>query len=78
MPKAAVVIEGLESHTRTATAAINLTHAQGIPKELLTALTDTLIRVPITQAVIYGWYDNEMGSYVNMLCDRIESVAEHL
>ncbi|GAB6094982.1 glyceraldehyde 3-phosphate dehydrogenase NAD-binding domain-containing protein [Desulfatiferula olefinivorans] len=78
MPKAAVVIEGNETHTRTATAAINLSHAQGIPKELLTALPDTLIRVPITQAVIYGWYDNEMGSYVNMLCDRIESVADHM
>jgi glyceraldehyde 3-phosphate dehydrogenase len=28
--------------------------------------------------VIYGWYDNEMGSYVNMLGDRTASIAEHL
>jgi glyceraldehyde 3-phosphate dehydrogenase len=28
--------------------------------------------------VTYGWYDNEMGSYVNMLGDRAVSVAEHM
>lgn len=77
-PKAAVVIEGNETHTRTATASINLNHVPGIPKEIVSSLADAHIRVPVTQAVIYGWYDNEMGSYVNMLCDRIESVAEHL
>ena len=33
-------------------------------------------RYEILQAVIYGWYDNELGSYVNMLGDRTVSVAE--
>jgi glyceraldehyde 3-phosphate dehydrogenase len=37
---------------------------------------EMLVRIPVTQAVIYGWYDNEMGSYVNMLGDRTVSVAE--
>jgi glyceraldehyde 3-phosphate dehydrogenase len=27
---------------------------------------------------MYGWYDNEMGSYVNMLGDRTVSVAENM
>ncbi|MCK5437614.1 MAG: glyceraldehyde-3-phosphate dehydrogenase [Desulfobulbaceae bacterium] len=36
--------------------------------------TDT----PVTQAVIYGWYDNELGSYTNMLGERIISVAEKM
>jgi len=36
----------------------------------------TVVRIPVTQAVIYGWYDNEMGSYVNMLGDRTVSIAE--
>jgi glyceraldehyde 3-phosphate dehydrogenase len=31
--------------------------------------------VPVTQAVIYGWYDNELGSYTNMLGDRTVSIA---
>jgi glyceraldehyde 3-phosphate dehydrogenase len=34
------------------------------------------IEVPVTQVVIYGWYDNELGSYTNMLGDRTVSIAE--
>lgn len=34
------------------------------------------IEVPVTQAVIYGWYDNELGSYTNMLGDRAVSIAK--
>ncbi|MEM5788554.1 MAG: glyceraldehyde-3-phosphate dehydrogenase, partial [Syntrophobacteraceae bacterium] len=34
------------------------------------------IEVPVTQAVIYGWYDNELGSYTNMLGDRTVSIAK--
>jgi glyceraldehyde 3-phosphate dehydrogenase len=33
------------------------------------------IEVPVTQTVIYGWYDNELGSYTNMLGDRTVSIA---
>ncbi|MGC9195663.1 MAG: type I glyceraldehyde-3-phosphate dehydrogenase [Syntrophobacteraceae bacterium] len=33
------------------------------------------IEAPVTQAVIYGWYDNELGSYTNMLRDRTVSIA---
>ena len=33
------------------------------------------IEVPVTQSVIYGWYDNELGSYTNMLGDRTVSIA---
>jgi len=44
--------------------------------KVIASLPNQTIRVPITQAVIYGWYDNEMGSYVNMLGDRTVSVAE--
>ncbi len=77
-PRAAVIIEGHETHTRTAEAAIDLGKVPGLPKDIITLLKDTVVRVPVTQAVIYGWYDNEMGSYVNILGDRTISVAEHL
>jgi len=30
----------------------------------------------VTQTVIYGWYDNELGSYTNMLGDRTVSIAK--
>ncbi len=34
------------------------------------------VEIPVTQAVIYGWYDNELGSYTNMLRDRSVSMAK--
>ena len=45
---------------------------------LIAGLADTTLRIPVTQAVIYGWYDNEMGSYVNMLGDRTVTIAENM
>ncbi len=77
-PKAAAVIEGHETHTRTAEIAVDMDHVPNLPADLAAALKDRVIRVPVTQAVVYGWYDNEMGSYVNMLCDRSISVFESL
>jgi glyceraldehyde 3-phosphate dehydrogenase len=76
LPKVAATIEGHETHTRTAEAAIDLAHIPGLNIDLLSNPSETVIRIPVTQAVIYGWYDNEMGSYVNMLGDRTVSIAE--
>ncbi|MCP4681547.1 MAG: glyceraldehyde-3-phosphate dehydrogenase [Desulfobacterales bacterium] len=76
LPRAAAIVEGHETHTRTAEVAIDMGHVPNLDKELSAALKNMIIRIPVTQAVIYGWYDNEMGSYVNMLCDRISTVAE--
>ena len=78
MPQAAAVIEGHETHTRTAELCIDLTKVPGIPQALLGSLDSTVVRPQVTQAVIYGWYDNEMGGYVHMLGDRTVSVAEHM
>ena len=77
-PKAAAIIEGSETHTRTAEVAIDLENVPGLNQSVLSSLPDTVLRVPVTQTVIYGWYDNEMGSYVNMLGDRCVSIAESL
>jgi glyceraldehyde 3-phosphate dehydrogenase len=76
LPKVAATIEGHETHTRTAEAAIDLANIPGLNIDLLSNPGETVIRIPVTQAVIYGWYDNEMGSYVNMLGDRTVSIAE--
>ncbi len=78
IPRAAAIIEGHETHTRTAELTIDLKKVVGIPNNLLTSMESTIIRPQVTQAVIYGWYDNEMGSYVNMLGDRTVSVAESM
>jgi glyceraldehyde 3-phosphate dehydrogenase len=78
LPRAAAIIEGLETHTRTATVTIDLQKVPGIEENLMVALQDTVIKAPVTQAVIYGWYDNEKGSYVNMLGDCVISIAESI
>jgi len=78
LPRAAAIIEGHETHRRTAEVTIDLEKVPGLDKNMISSLNISVIRVPVTQAVIYGWYDNEMGSYVNMLGDRTVSVAENL
>ena len=77
-PQAAAVIEGDETHTRTADLSLDLASIPGFSQSVLSSLTDTVVRAPVTQAVIYGWYDNEMGSYVNMLGDRTVTIAENM
>ncbi|MBF0450709.1 MAG: glyceraldehyde-3-phosphate dehydrogenase [Candidatus Magnetomorum sp.] len=76
LPKAATVIEGHETHTRTAEVSIDLNQVIGIGKNILEQIEKKMIRIPITQTIVYGWYDNELGSYVNMLGDRTISIAE--
>ena len=76
LPKVAATIEGHETHTRTAEAAIDLANIPGLNIDLLSNPGESVIRIPVTQAVIYGWYDNEMASYVYMLGDRTVSIAE--
>lgn len=77
-PRAAAIIEGHETHTRTAELAIDLSKVPGISKSVLASLESTIVNPQVTQAVIYGWYDNEMGSYVQMLGDRTVTVAEQM
>ena len=70
----ATIIEGHETHTRTAFATLELSKFSKLLRDLLKQLPENL-EIPITQAVIYGWYDNEMGSYTNMLGDLTVKIA---
>ena len=77
LPKAGAIIEANETHTRTAEVSIDLQKVSQIAgQEALQKIGQDMLKIAITQAVIYGWYDNELGSYVNMLGDRTVSVAE--
>ena len=78
MPRVAAVIEGHETHSRTAEATIDLAKIPGLDKKTFSNPHEMVVYIPVTQAVIYGWYDNEMGSYVNILGDRTVSVAENM
>jgi len=93
-PRAAAIIEGTETHTRTAAVRFNIdeilktgsTTGMEVPptEEEIQAQTASIVveqgrrvlQIPVTQAVIYGWYDNELGSYTNMLGDRTVIVAK--
>ena len=75
IPCAATVIEGTETHTRTATVRVNLDKIKSCNLE---PGTNPAVEVPVTQAVIYGWYDNELGSYTNMLGDLTVSIADRM
>ncbi len=74
-PEAAAVIEGTETHTRTASITVNL---EKIKSCALGAGAERMLSVPVTQAVVYGWYDNELGSYTNMLGDLTTQVADKM
>lgn len=70
----ATIIEGHETHTRTAFITLDLSKFCAMPAEYMKKLPEK-IQIPITQAVIYGWYDNELGSYTNMLGDLTQKIA---
>jgi glyceraldehyde 3-phosphate dehydrogenase len=73
---AAVVIEGFETHTRTGFVHIDLETLPGMTPEVLRMLPEKVVRIPVTHAKIFGWYDNEYGSYTNRLADLTVYVAE--
>lgn len=71
--RAAIVIEGVETHTRTGFMAINPDLLQNFGIELKQD-----IMIPVCHAKIFGWYDNEFGSYVNMLGKLTEYVDKKM
>ena len=60
--RAAIVIEGSENHTRTGFIPVS---SKCLVEHGVDASSD--INIPVTHAKIFGWYDNELGSYVNFL-----------
>ncbi|MEW6002402.1 MAG: glyceraldehyde 3-phosphate dehydrogenase NAD-binding domain-containing protein [Nitrospirota bacterium] len=71
----AAIIEGHETHTRTANVTLDLNKLARLPAESFATRNPNGIDISVTQAVIYGWYDNEMGSYTNMLGDMTVKIA---
>jgi glyceraldehyde 3-phosphate dehydrogenase len=78
-PRAAAVIEGAETHTRTAPICLDLSKIPGFPPQAQPKEGGSnLFEIPVTQAVVYGWYDNELGSYTNVLGDMTVKIAQSL
>ena len=76
--RAAVVIEAVETHTRTGFVELDLSQVPGVVPEAVERLPSPIIRVPVTHAKVFGWYDNEYGSYTNMLGDLTVHVHSRL
>ncbi len=75
---AAIVIEGQFNHTRTAFIDIDLCQVPDLPDTLPRALTGSTLRIPVVHAKIFGWYDNEYGSYTNRLGDLTAYIHKSL
>lgn len=69
---AAAVLEAHETHTRTGFMPIPVQSLKAIGIE-----TDKEIMLPVTHAKIYGWYDNELGSYTNCLSKLTNYIEEN-
>lgn len=65
----------LETTAGKNSASVDINRIQNKEESAGTPRTGRFIEVPVTQAVVYGWYDNELGSYTNMLGDRTVSIA---
>ncbi len=78
MPAAAAIIEGTETHTRTSAIKVDPTMACKALGESPDKIACSEITVPVTNVVVYGWYDNELGSYTVMLGDRLVSIAQSM
>ncbi len=77
-PLATAIIEGQETHARTATISFDLKRLPGYSEEVGACLGRTIVDIPVTKIVVYGWYDNEMAGYTHMLTERTVSIASTL
>ena len=68
---AAVVIEGWETHARTGFTRVNLS-------DLGLAADHDEVEVPVTHLKLFGWYDNELGSYTMRMSQLCHSLADRI
>ena len=75
---AAIVIEGQFNHTRTAFIDFDLADIRDIPADVHKMLEQKKFRIPVVHAKLFGWYDNEYGSYTNRLGDLTTYIHKEL
>ena len=71
--QAAIVIEGQENHTRTGFLPVDAATMNRLGIEVKQD-----VNLPVTHAKIFGWYDNEFGSYVNCLGKLTKYVEKNI
>jgi glyceraldehyde 3-phosphate dehydrogenase len=67
----ATVVEGRETRVQKGTVRVAVTPGCRIsPEGSLQAGQGCTVEVPVNQVVVYGWYDNELGSFTHMLGEQ--------
>ncbi|MGM0596211.1 MAG: glyceraldehyde 3-phosphate dehydrogenase NAD-binding domain-containing protein [Myxococcota bacterium] len=69
---AAVIIEANDTHTRTAFLELDPTEV-GLEID-----SGKKLKIPVTHVKIFGWYDNEFGSYTHRLADLTTFIEDQL
>jgi glyceraldehyde 3-phosphate dehydrogenase len=73
----AAVIEGRETRAQTGLVQVALNEScRLVPEGPLGGNASSILQVPVPQVVVYGWYDNEPGSFVNMMGERTTAIAK--
>lgn len=75
--RAAVVMEAAETLTLTGNVTVDLQSIPHLNGRLPDDVPGEPILVPVTHAKLFGWYDNEYGSYTNMLGELTCHVADN-
>ncbi|MDI6741129.1 MAG: glyceraldehyde 3-phosphate dehydrogenase NAD-binding domain-containing protein [Smithella sp.] len=75
---AAVIIEGQFNHTRTAYINLDCSYIPCLPQDIKKVFPENVLKVPVVHAKVFGWYDNEYGSYVNRLGDLTAYIHKNI
>jgi glyceraldehyde 3-phosphate dehydrogenase len=70
----AVIIEGSETHARTGFTRVNLAEL-GLTE---LAPEHRQVEIPVTHLKLFGWYDNELGSYTRRMCQLCHYMSDRL
>jgi glyceraldehyde 3-phosphate dehydrogenase len=73
----AAIIEGRETRAHTGNMHVNLSRACRFiaESEPSSEMEGSTLVAPVTQVVVYSWYDNELGSFSNMLGETTMEIA---
>jgi glyceraldehyde 3-phosphate dehydrogenase len=75
----AAIIEGRETRAQTGLVKVALSETcRLVPEGPLGGDASSTLEVPVTQVVVYGWYDNELGSFTNIMGERTIAIANGL
>lgn len=71
----AIVIEAAETHTRTGFTMLHL-HELAEFKDAKLEVDE--VEIPVTHLKVFGWYDNELGSYTKRMSELTAHIADQI